>query len=106
VDFTSPLSHDEERIDTYCDGKPLRYRTMEDLLGDQSMPGMVSRGLEVQLQLACDDGELQSFAEAERDVTWRATMKLEMDAVEDNSTWELSDLPRGNRAITLSGCSS
>jgi hypothetical protein len=28
-------------------------------------------------------------------------MKAEMDAVENNHTWELADLPRGHRAITL-----
>jgi hypothetical protein len=57
--------------------------------------------LEAQLDLACDDGEPRSFAEAERDATWRAAMQLEMDAVEQNRTWELADLPRGHRAITL-----
>jgi hypothetical protein len=28
-------------------------------------------------------------------------MQLEMDAVEQNRTWELADLPTGHRAITL-----
>jgi hypothetical protein len=28
-------------------------------------------------------------------------MQSEMDAVEKNRTWELADLPRGYRAITL-----
>ena len=67
VEFASPLSHDGERIDAYHDGEPLRYRTMENLLGDQPVPGQVPRDLEAQLQLARDDGEPQSFAEAERD---------------------------------------
>jgi hypothetical protein len=34
VEFTTPLSHDEECIDAYHDGEPLRYRIMENLLGD------------------------------------------------------------------------
>jgi hypothetical protein len=38
VEFATPLSHDEERIDVYHDGEPLRYRTMEDLIGDQPVP--------------------------------------------------------------------
>jgi hypothetical protein len=66
VEFTTLLSHDEERIDAYHDGKPLRYRMMENLLGDQPVPGLVPHDLEVQLHLACDDGEPWSFAEAER----------------------------------------
>jgi hypothetical protein len=74
---------------------------MEDLLGDQPVPGLVPHDLEAQLHLLCDDGEPRSFAEAERDAAWRAAMKTEMDAVEQNRTWELADLPRGHRAITL-----
>ena len=101
VEFASPLSHDEERIDAYHDDEPLRYRMMEDLLGDQPAPGLASHDLEAQLQLVCEDGEPWSFEEAERDAAWRAAMQLEMDAVEKNRTWELAGLPRGHRAITL-----
>ena len=82
-------------------GEPLRYRTMENLLGDQPVPGPVPHDLEAQLHLACDDGEPRSFVEAERHAAWRTAMQLEMDAVEKNRTWELADLPRGHRAITL-----
>jgi hypothetical protein len=101
VEFATPLSHDKERIDACYDGEPLRYHTMEDLLGDQPVPGLVPHDLEGQLHLACDDGESWSFAEAEKDAAWRAAMKAEMDAVEKNRTWELADLPRGHRTITL-----
>ncbi|WVZ70672.1 LOW QUALITY PROTEIN: hypothetical protein U9M48_019315 [Paspalum notatum var. saurae] len=101
AEFATPLSHDEERLDAYHDGEPLRYRTMENLFGDQPVPGLVPRDLEAQLHLACDDGEPRSFAEAERHAAWRAAMQSEMDAVETNRTWELADLPRGHRAITL-----
>ena len=99
--FASPLTHDEERVDAWYGGEPLRYRTMDNVLGDQPVPGLVPRDLEAQLQLVCEDGEPRSFAEAERDAAWRAAMQLEMDAVEQNRTWELADLPRGHRAITL-----
>jgi hypothetical protein len=34
VEFATPLSHDEERIDAYHDGEPLRYHMMENLLDD------------------------------------------------------------------------
>jgi hypothetical protein len=46
VEFATPLSHDEERIDTYHDGEPLRYRTMENLLGDQPVPRLAPYDLE------------------------------------------------------------
>jgi hypothetical protein len=101
VEFATPLSHDEERIDAYHDSEPLRYRTMENLLGDQPMPGLAPHDLEAQLHLTCDDGEPRSFVEAERHAAWRAAMQSEMDAVENNYTWELVDLPRGHSVITL-----
>jgi hypothetical protein len=46
VEFATPLSHDEECIDACYDGEPLRYHTMEDLLGDQPVPGLVPYDLE------------------------------------------------------------
>jgi hypothetical protein len=101
VEFATPLSHDEERIDAYHDGEPLWYCTMENLLGDQPMPGLAPHDLEAQLHLACDDGEPRSFVEAERHAACRAAMQLEMDAVAKKCTWELADLPRGHSAITF-----
>jgi hypothetical protein len=101
VEFATPLSHDEECIDAYHDGEPLRYHTMENLLGGQPVPGLVPHDLEAQLHLACDDGEPQSFAEAERHAAWRAAMQSKMDAVEKNRTWELADLHHAHSAITL-----
>jgi hypothetical protein len=83
VEFATPLSHDEERIDVYHDSELLRYRTMENLIGDA---GTGNRDLEAQLHLACDDGEPWSFAEAERHAAWHAAMQSEMDAVEKNRT--------------------
>jgi hypothetical protein len=101
VEFATPLSHDEERIDACYDGEPLRYRMMEDILDNQPVPGLVPHDLDGQLHLACDDGEPRSFAEAEKDAAWHAAMKAEMDAFEKNRTCELADLPRGHHAITL-----
>jgi hypothetical protein len=86
VEFATPLSHDEERIDAYHDGEPLRYRTMENLLGDQPVLGPVPHDLEARLHLACNDGEPRSFMETERHAAWRAAMQSEMDAVEKNCT--------------------
>jgi hypothetical protein len=101
VEFATPLSHNEERIDVCYDGESLRYRTMKDLLDDQPVTGLVPHDLEGQLHLTGDDGKPRSFAEAEKDAAWRATMKAEIDAVEKNRTWKLADLPRDHRAITL-----
>jgi hypothetical protein len=101
VEFATPLSHDEEHIDAYHDGEPLRYRMMEDILDDQLLLRLAPHDLEAQLHLACDDSEPRSFTEAERHAAWRAAMQSEMDVVEKNRTWELADHPRGHSAITL-----
>jgi hypothetical protein len=74
---------------------------MENLLGDQPVPGLAPHDLEAQLHLACDDDEPRYFAEAERHAAWRDAMQSEMDAVEKNCTWEFADLPRGHSVITL-----
>jgi hypothetical protein len=74
---------------------------MKDILSDQPMPRLAPHDLEAQLHLACDDGEPRSFTEAERHVACRAVMQSEMDAVKENRTYELADLPRGHYAITL-----
>jgi hypothetical protein len=67
VEFATPLSHDEERIDACYDGEPLWYHAMEDILSDQPVSGLVPHDLDGQLHLACDDGEPRSFTEAEKD---------------------------------------
>jgi hypothetical protein len=72
----------------------------EKLLSDQQVLGLAPHNLEVQLHLACDDGEPRSFTEVERHAAWRAAMQSEMDAVE-NCSWELADLLHGHSAITL-----
>jgi hypothetical protein len=43
VELVTPLSHDEEHVDACYDGEPLRYRMVEGLLIDSSVPGLVSR---------------------------------------------------------------
>jgi hypothetical protein len=35
VELATPLSNDEDRIDAYHDGEPLRYRTVDNIPGDQ-----------------------------------------------------------------------
>jgi hypothetical protein len=86
VEFATPLYHDEEHIDGYHDDELLWYHTMENLLGDQPVPGLVPHNLKVQLHLTCNDGEPRSFTEAGRQAAWRAAMQSEMDAVEKNDT--------------------
>ena len=101
MEFATPLPDDEDRVDAYHDDEPLRYRTLDNIFGDQPVPGLTVHDFEVELHLAHEDSEPCSLAEAEGDAAWRATMQQEMDAVERNRTWELVDLPASHRAITF-----
>lgn len=101
MEFATPLSNDEDRVDAYHNDEPLRYRTVDNIFGDQPVPGLATRDFEAELHLAHEDGEPCSFAEANGDVAWRTAMQHEMDAVERNRTWVLADLTVGHRAITL-----
>ncbi|KAF0888867.1 hypothetical protein E2562_019376 [Oryza meyeriana var. granulata] len=81
IEFVSPPSHDEERLDAAHSDTPVRYRTVDNLIGEDALgPGLAQRELEEESLLLTGPGEPCSFAEAERDEAWRATMQEEMDA--------------------------
>jgi hypothetical protein len=101
VEFTTLLSNDEDQVNAYHDDEPLRYRILDNIFGDQPVPGLAMHDFEAELHLARKDGEPRSFAEVEGDTTSHATMQQDMDTVERNQTWELVDLPAGHHAITL-----
>jgi hypothetical protein len=74
VELATPLSNDEDRVDAYHDDEPLRYRTLDNILGDQPVLDMAVHDFEAELHLAHKDGEPRSFTKAEGDTAWRATM--------------------------------
>jgi hypothetical protein len=45
--------------------------------------------------------EPTSFAEVERNPSWRKAMMEEMDSIEENGTWSLVDLPPGRKPIKV-----
>lgn len=45
--------------------------------------------------------EQSSFLEASKDPSWIKTMKVEIQALEENKTWSIVDFPAGN---VPSGC--
>lgn len=42
-----------------------------------------------------------SYSQAEKEIEWRTAMEAEINAVEKNKTWVLTDLPPGRKAISL-----
>jgi hypothetical protein len=49
VELATPLSNDEDRVDAYHDGEPLRYRTLDNILGDQPVLDMAVHDFEAEL---------------------------------------------------------
>ena len=100
-EFVTPLADDEDRLDAAHSDTPVRYRKVEDLIGEEEpVPGLAPRNLDCELHLA-GTREPCSFEEAEQDKAWQAAMREEIEVVERNKTWELVDLPHRHRPIGL-----
>ncbi|KAG8047680.1 hypothetical protein GUJ93_ZPchr0008g13842 [Zizania palustris] len=79
---------------------PLRFRTLDNVLGPSSLPGWARHSLDVELLLAFGD-EPTTFEEARSEEIWRKAMAEEMYSIEQNGTWNLVDLPPDHRPIGL-----
>jgi len=77
----------------FHDGEEVRFRTMDNLVGDSAALGLASWLLGDQELLLVSAEEPPTFAQAERDANWRAAMLEDMKAIEENETWELIDPP-------------
>ena len=51
------------------------------------------------LVLFASTTDLTTFEEAIQSSKWRAAIDLEIEAIEKNGTWELTDLPKGMKTI-------
>jgi hypothetical protein len=82
-------------VDT--DGQPRRYRTISDLLDHtDEMTNVEYSGL---CLVAAE--EPASVEEAMTEKCWREAMQAEMQSIEQNRTWDVSDLPPKQKAIGL-----
>ena len=93
IEFATPQSgesHDSE-------GVPLRFRTLENIfdtteeVGDFEYSGVCYFAAE----------EPSSVDEALGEQCWREAMLSEMESIEANRTWVLSELPTGHKVIGL-----
>lgn len=71
------------------------------MLGEGEAVPEQARSVLEELNLAATEGEPNSFAEAEQSHVWRTMMKEEIEAIQDNGIWELTDLPRDHCTIGL-----
>ncbi|PWA54556.1 ribonuclease H-like domain, Reverse transcriptase, RNA-dependent DNA polymerase [Artemisia annua] len=71
------------------DHSPVRgFRTMEDLFENTE-------------RLLLVEDEPKNYKEASTDQKWIEAMKVELDSINRNNTWELTTLPKGHKAIGL-----
>jgi len=100
VEFCTPPSGAADLDADHDDGAPLRFRRLENVLGQAHTPELADRVLEEDLLLAMGD-EPATFEEARGEPCWEKAMMEEMSSIEENKTWTLVDLPPGHRAIGL-----
>ncbi|WVZ88501.1 hypothetical protein U9M48_035018 [Paspalum notatum var. saurae] len=100
VRFITPPPGAEEHLDAEYDNEPLRFRTVDNILGDASLPGQAVRELDEQLFLASAE-EPPTLEASKADVRWRRAMEEQMASIEENKTWELVDPPVGCKSIGL-----
>lgn len=99
--FVTPPPVVSLHLDASYDGEPLRFRSLDDYIGNADAPGLVARVLEEQELHLGSAEEPTTFKEAERDHRWRQALIEGMDSIQDNKTWELVDPPANCRPIEL-----
>lgn len=87
MEFASPPSNASTVLDAdHSSGAPIRFRAVDDLLGDASPRGLAPRELSTaELHIVSAD-EPASFVEAEQQQCWRRAMLEEMRSIEENGT--------------------
>ncbi|GJV97681.1 zinc finger, CCHC-type containing protein [Tanacetum coccineum] len=74
---------------SHFDHTPLRcFRTLNDLYENTK-------------ELLLVEDEPKNYKEASSDQKWIEAMKVELDSINRNNTWELTTLPKGHKAIGL-----
>src|SRR6185312_1045797 len=79
---TPPDAGFSEQLDAdHDDEAPLRFRRVDNIIGQSTPPGIIDRNLEEHLLLA-SDVEPTSFDEAQKHEHWRHAMLDEMTSIE------------------------
>ncbi|WVZ81795.1 hypothetical protein U9M48_029136, partial [Paspalum notatum var. saurae] len=101
IKFATPPSVAEEDLDAeHDDDVPLRFRTVDNILGLATPRGMAHQDQDEDLLLTSTD-EPTIFEQAQAHECWRKAMLDEMTSIEANGTWELVDPPPRQRPIGL-----
>ncbi|WVZ92767.1 hypothetical protein U9M48_038809 [Paspalum notatum var. saurae] len=99
LEFATPPMGELDLDDDHDDA-PLRFRTLDNVLGPRAPPGQADRAFTEEL-LAAIGEEPATVDEAKATQEWCKAMLDELASVEENKTWSLVQLPKGHRAIGL-----
>ncbi|WVZ73170.1 hypothetical protein U9M48_021514 [Paspalum notatum var. saurae] len=100
VRYATPPPDASPYLDAEYEGEPVRFRTVNDIVGNPTPPGLAARALDDELHFSSAE-EPPSFAAAKQDESWRQAMLEEMSSIQENQTWELVDPPANCRPIGL-----
>ena len=84
IEFTSPPSDISEFLDAFHDSEEVRFRRLDNIIGNAGATGLASLLLDDLELLLISAEEPPTFAVAEYDANWRRAMLEEMKAIEDN----------------------
>ena len=101
VEFVTPLTTDHSLDADDDEDLEHRYRTLENVLGTNTVPGLAHRDIEDAELHNVSVEEPKSFKDADGDPNWKAAMEEELKSIRDNDTWALAELPHGHHAIGL-----
>ncbi|CAN6310868.1 unnamed protein product [Urochloa humidicola] len=102
IRFATPPLNVADHVDDSYEGEELRFRRVDNIIGDDTPPGFAERELEEELELHLGSAEEPpSFEAAEQEPQWRKAMLEEMAAIEENGTWKLVNPPIGCQPISL-----
>jgi hypothetical protein len=96
--------NEAENLDADCEDAPQRFRAMSGLIEPTVQTDWVEQ------ELANSNGdrvftvsveEPISVGQVVREAPWRRAMEEELQEIEENRTWTLTELPHGQRAIGL-----
>jgi hypothetical protein len=102
IQFASPPTVLGDELDAnHDDDVPLRFRTVDDIVEPPSPSGYAVCYLGNEHLFAVSAEEPASLADAERQPCWWKPIEEELQSIEENQTWTLTELPQGRRAIGL-----
>lgn len=87
-------SDGEINVENY-DETPKQFRSIRDIYSNTEEVELDNELMMIAVE------EPKNYEQAVKEQEWRLAMKNEIDSIEQNGTWELTELPAGHKVIGL-----